>query len=100
MTTTSSCPTHVDIVDPRYSDGQLGQGRSGQARPHAGSEPTIDDEEDPNTDLAEVQIDAPSFKFELARPLSTTRISGGKTRAGAMRKTKNKPTRLKITLSK
>lgn len=79
----SSCPTHVDIVDPRYSDGQLGQGRSGQARPHAGSEPTIDDEEAPNTDLTEVQIDAPSFKFELARPLSTTRISAGKTRAGS-----------------
>ncbi len=78
----SNCPAHVDIVDPRYSDGQLGQGRSGQARPHAGSEPTIDDEEDPNTDLAEVQIDAPSFKFELARPLSTTRISAGKSRAG------------------
>lgn len=78
----STCPAHVDIVDPRYADGQLGQGRSGQARRHAGSELTIDDNEDPNTDLAEVQIDAPPFKFELARPLSTTRISAGKTRAG------------------
>ncbi|MDY0208459.1 MAG: Tn7-like element transposition protein TnsE [Pseudomonas sp.] len=82
----SSCPTHVDIIDPRYSDGKLGQGRSWQARPHAGSEPTIDDEEAPNTDLAEVQIDAPSFKFELARPLSTTRISAGKIRVGGHEK--------------
>jgi len=82
----SSCPTHVDIVDPRYADGQLGQGRSGQARRYAGSEPTIDDDEDPNTDLAEVQIDAPSFKFELAHPLSTTRISSGKTRASGYEK--------------
>lgn len=79
----SSCPAHVDIVDPRYAIGQPGQGRSGQARSNTGAEPTIDDEEDPNTDLAEVQIDAPSFKFELARPLSTTRISAGKSRAGS-----------------
>ena len=82
----SSCPAHVDIVDPRYAVGQPGQGRSGQARPHTGAEPTIDDDEDPNTDLAEVQIDAPSFKFELARPLSTTRISAGKTRTGGHEK--------------
>lgn len=78
----SSCPAHVDIVDPRYSTGQPGQGRSGQARPHAGAEPTIDDDEDPNTDLEEVQIDAPAVIFEFAQPFKTTRISAGKTRTG------------------
>lgn len=78
----SSCPAHVDIVDPRYSTGQPGQGRSGQARPHAGAEPTIDDDEEPNTDLEEVQIDAPAVIFEFAQPFKTTRISAGKTRTG------------------
>ncbi len=56
----------------------------------AGADAIIDDDEVPNTDLAEVQIDAPSFKFELARPLSTTRISAGKTRAGGHAKDEKK----------
>lgn len=78
----SDCPNHVDIVDPRYSKGQSGQGRTGRASPQAEADPIIDDDEVPDTDLEEVQINAPSFKFELARPLNTTRISAGKTRAG------------------
>ena len=78
----SNCPAHVDIVDPRYATGQPGQGRSGQARPHTRAELTIDDDEEPNTDLEELQIDAPAVIFEFAHPFHTTRISAGKIRAG------------------
>ena len=78
----SNCPNHVDVVDPRYAEGQLGQGRAGQTGPQSEAEPVIDEEEDPDTDLAEVQIDAPSVKFEFAQPFHTTRISAGKSRAG------------------
>lgn len=86
----SSCPANVDVIDPRYSKGQLGQGRTELADPQAGADAIIDDDEVPNTDLAEVQIDAPSFKFELARPLTTTRISAGKTRAEGHEKDEKK----------
>lgn len=86
----SNCPANVDVIDPRYSKGQLGQGCTGQAGHQAGADAIIDDDEVPNTDLAEVQIDAPSFKFELARPLSTTRISAGNTRAGGHAKDEKK----------
>lgn len=78
----SSCPTHVDIVDPRFDVGQPGQGRSGQARSNTGAELMIDDDEEPNTDLEELQIDAPAVIFEFAQSFKTTRIRAGKTRAG------------------
>ena len=78
----SSCPAHVDIVDPRYATGQPGQGRSGKARPHTGAEPAIDDDEKPNTDLEEVLIDAPAVILEFAQSFKTSRISAGKTRTG------------------
>jgi len=78
----SSCPAHVDVVDPRYSAGQAGQDRSGQAKPHTRAELTINDDEEPNTDLEELQIDAPAVIFEFAQSFKTTRIRAGKTRAG------------------
>lgn len=78
----SSCPTDVPFIDPRCGDGQSGQGRVGQARRQAGSELIIDDEEDPDTDLEEVQIEAPTIKFEFANPFNTTRISARKIQTG------------------
>lgn len=77
----SSCPADVDVVDPRYSTGQLGAGRSEQARARAGAEPIIDDEPIPDADLEEIQIDAPAVKLEFAQPFKTTRIRAGKNRA-------------------
>lgn len=78
----SSCPANVDIVDPRYSRGQLGQGRTGRSGPQPGADPIIDDEQDPDTDLEEVQIDVPAVKLKFAQPFKTTRISAGKNRVG------------------
>ncbi|MDY0134170.1 MAG: Tn7-like element transposition protein TnsE [Atribacterota bacterium] len=88
----STCPSNVDIVDPRYAESRLGQGYNRQTGSPLASDLIIDDEQDPDINLAEIGIDAPIVRFEFANPFETTRLSTGRTQSGGCRKEED-PTR-------
>lgn len=82
---TSDCPSCVDFVDPRFSEGRSVDSSAARAKPLFGTELEIDDDQDPDANHSAIRIAAKVVTIEFANPIQTNRISKSKTHAGGMR---------------
>jgi len=82
---TCACPANVEFDDPTYNDKQ--SDHIYQARPEASFnlDLNIDDDQEPDSDKAEMRIDTPAVKFEFVNPFRVTRKGQGQRGKGGGR---------------
>lgn len=70
---TCDCPANVEFVDPTYNDQRTDHVYPARPGGSSNLDLDIDDDQEPNSDKAEMRIDTPAVKFEFVNPFQVTR---------------------------